>query len=206
MFIKQKRSSATREAFLDAMERAMETKPIELIGIADLAALAGKSVGAFYTKFKDKDELLDAVLDRYEEERASEEDSSFLPGKWKGIGLRERVDAVAKISVGEFRKRRGLFLAYEHRANSRPIPPPLEERMKIRPLYDLVADLLSESRSEIRHADPERAARFAFFMLTSLCSRSILHGTDSHATTLAMSDDELAHRASAAMFAYLTTP
>src|SRR5579862_5151914 len=152
MFTTQIRSSRTREAFVDAMERALEERPVELISIADLARGAGKSVGSFYTKFPDKAALLDAVVDRYEAERSETGDSAFLLEKWRGTKLRERIDAVAAATVKEFRSRRGLFLACERRAHSAPIPASAEERFRIRPLYDTVAALLSDCSNEIAHA------------------------------------------------------
>ena len=185
------------------MEAALEEMPLELINISDLAKRAGKSVGSFYTKFRDKEELLDAVLRRYEDERASMEDSMFLPGKWVGVTLAERVRGVVAATVEEYRTRRGLFLAYQARARLRPFGASSDEIERLKPLYDAIADLLAECRDEIVHDDAERASRFAFFMLTSLCSSAILHSADAHSITISLNDDELGRRCVDAMLSYL---
>src|SRR5947208_6932374 len=113
MFITQERASVTRQSLIDALESLLNEKPFEAIGVAEIAGRAGRSVGSFYTKFKDKEELLEAVLRRYEDERGEMQDSSVAPDKWVGAGLRERIDGIARITVKEFRSRRGLFLAHE---------------------------------------------------------------------------------------------
>jgi AcrR family transcriptional regulator len=200
MFIEQERATQTRQAFLDAMTSLLEEKAFEEISVADIAARAERAVGSFYTKFKDKDELLDLLLDRYEDERAKMDNSSLALAKWIGTDLRARVDGVAKITVKEFRKRRGLFIALETcaRRSHRPKNDP-----KMTPLYDRVAQLLMQCKKEIAHKDAERAARFAFFLLTSLCSRGILYSSDSHPATLRMTDAEITRRGADAMYAYL---
>jgi AcrR family transcriptional regulator len=204
MFIEQNRSVQTRQCFLDAMVSLLGEKPFEAISVADIAKGAGRAVGSFYTKFKDKEEILDALGAAYEKERREMRDTGLAPAKWLGATLRARVDGVARITVNEFRTRRGLFIAIETQLRLRMARGETDIGGMTR-LYDIVASLLSDAKSEITHKDTERAARFAFLLLTSLCSKAILYPTDSHPATLAMSDKEIAKRGADAMFAYLTT-
>ncbi|MBN2419518.1 MAG: TetR/AcrR family transcriptional regulator [Deltaproteobacteria bacterium] len=59
--IKQKRSKKTYEALIKAGFRLLKKREWDLITVAELAGAAGYSVGAFYARFKSKDELLDAL-------------------------------------------------------------------------------------------------------------------------------------------------
>jgi len=202
----QARSLETREAFLQAMSSAIEEKPFELISIADLAALAERSVGSFYTKFRDKEELLDALLDRYEQERARMTFPTLQPERWRHLSLRQAAEALVRLTVEEFRSRRGLFRAFAHRAHQRPFSPTKSEKERMTPLYDRVCEILLEHRTQIGHASPERAVRFAFFLLTSTCTSAILFSNDAHASSLNLSDSELAQELAEVMVSYLRAP
>ena len=205
MFIEQDRSIETRRCFVDAMAQLLEEKSFEAISIADVAKKAKRAVGSFYTKFRDKEEILDALMRSYEEERAEMRDSRLSPDKWRGTTLRQRLDGVARLTVEEFRKRKGLFIAIETRYRLHAGRQVHDSHRSMNPLYDVVASLLLESKKEIAHKDAERAVRFSFLLLTSLCSKAILYPNDSHPASLAMPDKEIAKRGADAMYAYLIT-
>jgi AcrR family transcriptional regulator len=60
--IRQKRSQKTYEALIETAFALLGTREFDDISIAELAAKAGYSVGAFYARFKSKDELFDAMV------------------------------------------------------------------------------------------------------------------------------------------------
>ena len=60
--IRQKRSQKTYDALISTAFKLLEQREFDEISIADLAQKAGYSVGAFYARFKSKDELFDAML------------------------------------------------------------------------------------------------------------------------------------------------
>ena len=66
---KQKRSQITYDALIETCFEMLEQREFDEISIAELARKAGYSVGAFYARFKSKDELFDAMIQRHIEQR-----------------------------------------------------------------------------------------------------------------------------------------
>ena len=67
--IKQRRSQKTFDAIIEAAFVLLEARELNEISVAEVAAKAGYSVGAFYARFKSKDELLEAMLAQHLEGR-----------------------------------------------------------------------------------------------------------------------------------------
>jgi AcrR family transcriptional regulator len=67
--IRQKRSRKTYEALIATAFKLLEQREFDEISIADLAQKAGYSVGAFYARFKSKDELFDAMMEQHIDDR-----------------------------------------------------------------------------------------------------------------------------------------
>lgn len=57
----QERSRDTLQRMFDAAERLMAERPFEKITVQQIVKEAGTTTGAFYTRFKDKDALLEAM-------------------------------------------------------------------------------------------------------------------------------------------------
>ena len=60
--IRQKRGQITYDALIDTCFELLQERDFDQISIADLAQKAGYSVGAFYARFRSKDELFDAMV------------------------------------------------------------------------------------------------------------------------------------------------
>ena len=60
--IRQKRGRVTYDALIDTAFTLLDHKEFDEISIAELAQKAGYSVGAFYARFRSKDELFDAMV------------------------------------------------------------------------------------------------------------------------------------------------
>jgi len=67
--IKQKRGRKTYDALIATGFKLLAHREFESITIAELARAAGYSVGAFYARFKSKDEYFDALLAHHVAER-----------------------------------------------------------------------------------------------------------------------------------------
>lgn len=67
--IRQKRGQVTYDALIETAFALLEDKDFDEISIAELAQRAGYSVGAFYARFRSKDELFDAMLKRHVDDR-----------------------------------------------------------------------------------------------------------------------------------------
>jgi AcrR family transcriptional regulator len=67
--IRQRRGRATYDALVDTAFALLAAKEFDEISIAELTQKAGYSVGAFYARFRSKDELFHALLERHLDER-----------------------------------------------------------------------------------------------------------------------------------------
>jgi AcrR family transcriptional regulator len=67
--IRQKRSQKTYDALIETTFKLLQQRDFDEISIAELAQKAGYSVGAFYARFRSKDELCDALLAQHIEDR-----------------------------------------------------------------------------------------------------------------------------------------
>ena len=63
--IKQERSKLTYDALITAGFKLLEEHDLQDISIAELAKQAGYSVGAFYARFRSKDEFFDALIEQH---------------------------------------------------------------------------------------------------------------------------------------------
>lgn len=67
--IRQKRSQVTYDTLIETAFALLEDKEFDDVSIAELAQVAGYSVGAFYARFRSKDELFDAMVVRHLDNR-----------------------------------------------------------------------------------------------------------------------------------------
>ena len=67
--IRQKRGQITYDALIDTAFALLDEKEFDEISIAELAQKAGYSVGAFYARFRSKDELFDAMVQQHVQNR-----------------------------------------------------------------------------------------------------------------------------------------
>jgi AcrR family transcriptional regulator len=74
---KQARSRKTRDALIAAAWKLLQSHPWQDISINDIVKLGGSSVGAFYSRFKDKEALLEALAAEWLEERWAQRAEGF---------------------------------------------------------------------------------------------------------------------------------
>ena len=78
--IRQKRGQITYDALIETCFDLLQEKDFDEISIADLSQKAGYSVGAFYARFRSKDELFDAMVMRHLDGRRKVRSSQFAEG------------------------------------------------------------------------------------------------------------------------------
>jgi AcrR family transcriptional regulator len=74
---KQDRSRKTRDALMAATWKLLQTQPWQAISINDIVKAAGSSVGAFYSRFMDKEALLEAMGAEWLETRWAQRATGF---------------------------------------------------------------------------------------------------------------------------------
>jgi AcrR family transcriptional regulator len=95
--IRQKRGRKTYDALIATTFELLEDREFDDISIAELATKAGYSVGAFYARFRSKDELLDAMVARHVEGRQAARDRVFASASADAL-----VEALIKETVATY--------------------------------------------------------------------------------------------------------
>ena len=106
---RQERSRATRSELIDAARRIFARDGFELARLEDIAAAAGKTRGAFYAHFQDKEDVFFAI---FEVDLAKDEQRirRALAG---ARSLRERIDALTVLLAKLVKDRRRMLLSLE---------------------------------------------------------------------------------------------
>jgi AcrR family transcriptional regulator len=198
---RQARSQRTLDRILDAAEALVAEKGFEDATVAEVVRRAGSSVGAFYSRFQDKEGLLYALYERYHEEAVATANLALDPARWEGRGASEILSAVVHFLVRIYRERRGLVRAFVVRNHGDAEFRARQDRLSHH-VSDRLSALLLARRSEIGRPDPERAAPFALMLAVSAIESAILFG-ELRSSELSLSDSELAAELIHACLAYL---
>ena len=167
--IRQDRSRRTYRSLLAAGFALLETSEFEAITIAAIAKQAGYSVGAFYARFRNKDEFFDAMLAEHIRER-SEARRKLLDD----TSHDRLVDDLIEDLVGYYWKRRGFWRAVLMRSAHDPeFFAPIRESS--REFVDLLTKRLQTDANR-RLSKTERAnIRFAAHMVLGMVNNRIVN-------------------------------
>jgi AcrR family transcriptional regulator len=160
---------------LDAAERLIEEKGLAEVSVPDIARRAGSSVGGFYARFRDKNELLRALEERFFGELLLRVARLSEPSRYEGASLAQIVRACVAELVGTFRERRVLIRAFLFRGLSDPefIGDALRFRRRV---SDRIAALLLGRRDEIAHRDPALAIELGIQLAFGLMHQFVVFG------------------------------
>jgi AcrR family transcriptional regulator len=198
---RQARSQETLDRILDAAEALVTEKGFEDATVGEIVRRAGSSVGAFYTRFRDKDGLLYALYERYLEQATLTADDALDPGRWEGASVPEILDEVVRFLVAIYRDQGGMIRVFVLRNHTDAGFRARQERLS-HYVADKLAELLLARREEIAAPDPERAVSFGLTMVFATIESAILFG-ETRSGALTLSDDELAAELTRAYLAYL---
>ena len=115
---RQKRSAASLERLLAAAEEVLRERSFDAAGVAEIAARAGVTVGAFYSRFEDKESLLRHLEGRVfaaQEALIAEQLAGFAAA---GRPLAEVVHGLLRAALAFYRTHRGSLRALDLRARS----------------------------------------------------------------------------------------
>ncbi len=170
---KQARSEATLARLLDAGEALIRDHGLAQVSIAAIAAEAGSSVGGFYARFKDKDELLRALHEREQHRFRAAIAEVADPGRWTREPLGDLIGRALEIFFGRIAGRRRLAAAFLESAARHPDRWRHAVAFRRETVEAFVALLLLRADA-IDHPDPQRAARFAIHqVLATVDQRAI---------------------------------
>jgi len=201
---RQARSRETLDRILDAAEALVAEKGFEDATVSEIVRRAGSSVGAFYTRFRDKDGLLYALYERYLEQAVAPADDALDPARWESTDTAELLESVVGFLVAIYREQSGLMRAFVLRNHT-----DVEFRARRERLSHYVSDklvaLLRARLGDVRHPEPERAVAFGLSMVFSSIEDHVLFG-ETRSSVTAIGDDELATELTRAWLAYLGVP
>jgi len=198
---RQARSRATHERLLDAAEAVVAAKGCEAAGVAEVVGRADCSIGACYSRFRDKQGLLAALQDRLHAEVVARLDAGFDPVRWAAEPLPSCLHAVVRALVELHRRRRGLLRAFAAEAQRDPAVQARRERL-FQHGGQRLAEVLRGRAREIGHQHPERAAAFGLAVVWSAVESAVLFDR-LRSGALAPSDDDLAAELTRLLLAYL---
>jgi AcrR family transcriptional regulator len=153
---KQARSERTLLRILESAESLIESKGLPAVSVPDIVSHADSSVGGFYARFKDKNELLRALEERFFNRVTDLLEALAEPGRWQGCGIAEITEPLMGELVRTVERNRRLIEAFLIRSAGDPSFRDDGLRFRQRAANRLTPLLLAR-RSEIRHPDPEVA-------------------------------------------------
>jgi len=171
---KQARSEESLQRLLDAAESLLAERSIGEVSIADIARRARSSVGGFYARFRDKDELLLALHERFV--RELEQRFAIIEAEAsKHASLSELLRPSLQMLVDIYRARRALLVAFASRAadNRRLHQAGLSFRAEV---ISRFTRLLLRFKDEMHHPDPELSAEFAIQLALGFMEQTLNAG------------------------------
>jgi AcrR family transcriptional regulator len=194
---KQARSERTLHRLLDAAEALIKEKGHAAVSIPEIARRARSSVGGFYARFRDRDELLRALEERHFIELERRVEALADARRWENATTVAIVEAAVAELVTITRERRHMIAAFLVRAVEDPVIREGGLRFRRR-VEERLSALLLPRRAEMTHPDPPLAIDLGIQSAFALMQQHVLiEGTQVSGRRL--SDDEL-RRELAAMF------
>jgi AcrR family transcriptional regulator len=184
----QSRARQTEGLVLDTAEELLRSRDVEACTMPEVAQLSGRSIGAIYRRFPDKNALMEKVFRRYFERLRQHNSSSFERLHASGASLKDLVRMIVRgIVVGQRRDRR-LIAALRAFARDHPDKAFRHESRKLQgEVFARLRELLLARRREFTHPDPERAVDMALATISLTTQALTVHDELSPVTKI---DDE----------------
>lgn len=205
---KQARSERTLQRLLDAAEALIKEKGHAAVSIPEIARRAKSSVGGFYARFRDKNELLRALEERHFIELLWRVDALADERRWNNASTADIVEAAVAELVTITRERRHMIAAFLVRAIEDPVIREGGLRFR-RTVEERIGALLLLRRDEMTHPDPALAIDLGIQTAFALMQQHVLI-EETQVGGHALSDDELRRELAMIFLRYLgidaTTP
>jgi len=167
--VRQERSRKTYEAFIRAGFRVLERDEFESITIAGLAKEAGYSVGAFYARFRSKDEFFEAMVAQHLRERRLAHERLFRTAAPDAL-IRTWIDGLVRYY---WRRRRFWRAALLRSANDPDFWTPIN-RNAGKFVSALIARVAKDAGRELTKTETDNL-RFAIHMTLSTVNNRIVN-------------------------------
>jgi AcrR family transcriptional regulator len=196
----QARSSETSRRLLEAAEEILEQKGFDECSVAEIAARAGVTTGAFYARFRDKEAVLQVLEDNLHAALEAVVDKQRLPDHWTSPSVEALLRQHHTYLVQAYRTHRGAARALLLRAHQDPQLRKRIELLNRRNLPIMAAGLAEHGK--VKHPGGMAAIEFALLTVRSLCREVVLFGQSWPGRT-PPSDAELVEELTRMVMAYL---
>ncbi|MGY9047893.1 hypothetical protein P775_05895 [Puniceibacterium antarcticum] len=163
----QTRSQRTRAALLDAAETLFSEHGVDAASVAEIASLAGCSVGSVYHHFRDKTALLHAIMDRLASESQSAIAMAISADRWKGAPICAILQGYLEFSLEVAHTRPGLRVMDMPEVRQAGFIADRIIAVK-QEMQDGFYRLLHDRRDEIGHSNPDLAIRLVLDLLVGM--------------------------------------
>ncbi|MFN8641822.1 MAG: TetR/AcrR family transcriptional regulator [Candidatus Binatia bacterium] len=186
---KQARSEETLRRLLNAAQELIIEKGHRAVSIPEIARRADSSVGGFYARFRDKNELLRALEERHFLELNERVERLADVSRWADADTAAIVEAAVTELVTITRERRPIIAAFL--ANALDDPVLLEGGLRFRrTVEERLSTLFLTRRDEMSHPDPALAIELAVQTAFAIMQQHVLI-EETRAQGRALTDDEL---------------
>jgi AcrR family transcriptional regulator len=170
---KQARSERTLQRLLDAAEALIAEKGHQAVSIPEIARRARSSVGGFYARFRDKNELLRTLEERHFIELLERVERLADADRWANASTAQIIEAAVAELVTITRERRHMIAAFLVRAIEDPVIREGGLRFR-RDVEERISALLHRRRDEMSHPDPALAIDFAIQTAFAIMQQHVL--------------------------------
>ena len=198
---KQARSERTLKRLLDAAESLIKEKGHAAVSIPEIARRARSSVGGFYARFRDKNELLRALEERHFIELSQRLEVLADARRWENASTTSIVEAAVAELVTSTRERRHMIAAFLVRAIEDPIIRAGGLRFR-RSVEERISALLLTRSAEMEHPDPPLAIELGIQTAFALMQQHVLI-EETEAGGRVLSDQEMMRELSTMFLHYV---
>jgi AcrR family transcriptional regulator len=199
---RQRRSHESLERILDAAESLIRERGFDNMTIAEVVHRSGSSVGSIYARFNNKLGLLRAVQVRYHGRVQNDIFAAFSGDHPRAESLEEAVTRIVTVLSRHVLNEPELFRAFVLQAVFDPGVRTQGERTNAQ-RRDKVVEILLAHRSEIRHPDPERAARWFYSSCMAVLRERVTFGENAELSG-GFKDEDLVAEMTRMTSSYLT--
>jgi len=198
---KQARSERSLYRLLDAAEALITERGLAGLSIPEVVRRAGSSVGGFYARFRDKNELLRALEERFFLQVGERLDAIADEERWVGAGVAEIVKTAVAELVTVTEERRELIRAFLFRATQDVKIRDDAVRFRTHAAARL-APLLVAKAPAIRHPEPALAIDLGVQFAFALMNQHVLLD-ETHAAGRSLSHEDLEREITRMFIAYV---
>ena len=169
----QLRSQQTLERIMLSSTRLISERSYDDVTIADIAAEAEISVGAFYSRFRNKEALFSKLRENLAQETQSRINDA-LATDWSEISLHDLLLNIVTNNVELYEKYRGVLTAIY--LSTRVLNSSKNDELDSynQNIVSQIETLLLRKRDELRHARPRVAIRMAIACMASMLREAIV--------------------------------